>query len=89
MIKRETVLAVFWIVLLVAIGCVFSYSLYKQDKDLVEKVVSGEAVLMCHMKDGYRRIEPANVEWYSEGRWYFTNGSATRCSTYRLTTKLK
>ena len=81
--KKERMFLVFWVLLSGIVIGLFSYGIYKQDKDIMEKVLTEEVILMCHMKDGYKRIAPSKVEGYSEGRWYFTNGSATRCNTYK------
>lgn len=54
-------------------------SLAKADSDLTKQVKSGEKILICHLKQGETQISPDKIKYYSEGRWYFTNGSATQC----------
>lgn len=49
------------------------------DKDLTKQVKSGEKILTCHLKQGETQISPDKIIRFSEGRWYFTNGSATQC----------
>ncbi len=58
------------------------YLTHSEDSNLLAKVQSGELTLECHIGDDYRVIDPAKVVNFTEGRWYFTNGSATQCVTY-------
>ena len=51
-----------------------------QDTSMLNDVKSGELSLACHMKDGFQIIEPEKVVDFDGGRWFFTNGSATKCS---------
>lgn len=49
------------------------------DRKTLELATSGKAALYCFMSDGYRQIDAAKITDFSDGRWYFVNGSATRC----------
>lgn len=51
----------------------------KVDNDLTEQVKSGQKILTCHLQQGEVQISPDKIKYFSEGRWYFTNGSATQC----------
>ena len=54
-----------------------------EDASRAEKVQLGESVLVCEIQGrGEIEIDPAKVTGFSEGRWYFVNGSATQCYTY-------
>ena len=53
--------------------------LAKADSDLTKQVKSGQKVLICHLKQGETQISPDKIKYFSEDRWYFTNGSATQC----------
>lgn len=54
-------------------------SLAKADNDLTKQVKSGQKILTCYLKQGETQISPDKIKYFSEGRWYFTNGSATQC----------
>jgi len=49
------------------------------DRKTLELATSGEAALYCFMSDGWRQIDSDKITDFSDGRWYFNNGSATRC----------
>ena len=53
--------------------------LAKADNDLTNQVTSGEKILTCHLQQGEVQIPPDKIKYFSEDRWYFTNGSATQC----------
>ena len=53
--------------------------LAKADKDLTKQVKAGNKLLVCHLSQGETQISPDKIKYFSEGRWYFTNGSATQC----------
>lgn len=53
--------------------------LAKADNDLTDQVKSGKKILICHLKQGEIQVSPDKITHFSEGRWYFTNGSATQC----------
>lgn len=53
--------------------------LAKADNDLTQQVKAGNKLLICHLQQGETQISPDKVKYYAEGRWYFTNGSATQC----------
>lgn len=69
--------------LFLAVGTLVAVSLLtylaKVDSDLTKQVKSGEKILTCHLKQGETQISPDKIKYFSEGRWYFTNGSATQC----------
>lgn len=53
---------------------------HKKESLLESQVKTGELSLHCLMLGkGMTKIPPEKVDSYSEGRWYFTNGSATNC----------
>ena len=58
------------------------YLTHSEDSTRLAKVSSGELTLECHIGDGYQVINPDLVTDYSDGRWFFSNGSATQCRTY-------
>lgn len=51
----------------------------KPERELLAQVQNGERVLHCHFQDGWRQIESAKITDFSDGQWYFTNGSAVQC----------
>ena len=67
---------------LFVIAVVGLYLTHSEDSNLLTKVKSGTLTLECHIGDGNKVIDPAKVVNFSEGRWFFTNGSATQCVTY-------
>lgn len=70
-------------VILLALAAVAAASLLvylvEADNDLTEQVKSGQKVLICHLKQGDVQVSPDKIKYFAEGRWYFTNGSATQC----------
>lgn len=58
-----------------AIGC-------SLDAEL-RAVQSGEAVLVCAMKDGARVIAPSRVTGFADGVWLFDNGHARNCEVIK------
>ena len=69
---------------LLSIGLiVFLILLAAEDSSRVAKVRMGESALVCNISGrGEVEIPAEKVVSFSEGRWYFTNGSATQCYTY-------
>ena len=69
------------IVFALAAVAAFSLLVYlvEADNALTEQVKSGEKILICHLKQGETQISPDKIKYFSEDRWYFTNGSATQC----------
>ena len=57
------------------------YLIHSEDSSRLAKVKSGALTLECHISDDYIEIDPALVTGYADGRWFFTNGSATQCVT--------
>lgn len=53
--------------------------LVEADNNLTKQVKSGEKILICYLQQGEVQIPPHKIIRFSEGRWYFTNGSATQC----------
>ena len=54
-----------------------------EDSSRAAKVQMGKSVLVCEIGGrGEVEIEADKVVSFKEGRWYFTNGSATQCYTY-------
>lgn len=64
---------------LILMSVVSIWILTAQDSMIMLRVKSGDHVLTCDFNDGSRVVSPDKIEGYSDGRWYFTNGSATRC----------
>lgn len=64
-------------VALVAVALLVGFT--KADNDLTKQVKSGQKILTCHLQQGEIQISPDKIKYFSEGRWYFTNGSATQC----------
>lgn len=66
---------------LIAAAMVASLAVFaaKMDNDLTQQVKSGEKILICHLQQGETQISPDKIIRFSEGRWYFTNGTATQC----------
>ena len=58
------------------------YLTHSEDSSKLTKVKSGELTLFCHIGDDHVEIDPSKVTDYSDGRWFFTNGSAIQCHTY-------
>lgn len=72
------------VVFLLSIGLiVFLLFLAAEDKAIAAKVKTGKSILVCDLSGrGEVEIDPVKVTGFSEGRWYFVNGSATACYTY-------
>ena len=72
------------VVFLLGIGLVvFLLLAGAEDASRAAKVQLGKSQLVCEIGGrGEVEIDPAKVTGFSEGRWYFTNGSATACYTY-------
>lgn len=51
-----------------------------QDRTITKQVKSGEYELQCQFRDGRRRVSPDKIDSFIDGRWFFTNGSATNCT---------
>ena len=58
------------------------YLTHSEDAARLANVKSGTLTLECHIGDSMKVIDPAKVVNFTDGRWYFTNGSATQCLTY-------
>lgn len=67
---------------LLILAVVGLYLTHSEDSTRLAEVKSGALTLECHIGDGYQVIDPDLVTDYSDGRWFFSNGSATQCSTY-------
>lgn len=67
---------------LLILAVVGLYLTHSEDSTRLAEVKSGALTLECHIGDGYQALDPDLVTGYSEGRWFFTNGSATQCSPY-------
>ena len=67
---------------LLILAVVGLYLTHSEDSTKFAKVKSGALTLECHIGGGYKVIDPSKVTDYSEGRWFFTNGSAAQCRTY-------
>ena len=66
---------------LLILAVVGLYLTHSEDSTKFTKVKSGALTLECHIGDNYQVINPDLVTDYSDGRWFFTNGSATQCVT--------
>ena len=67
---------------LLILAVVGLYLTHSEDSNRLGEVKAGELILVCHIGDDYVEIDPSLVTDYSDGRWFFTNGSATQCFTY-------
>ncbi len=67
---------------LLILAVVGLYLTHSEDSTRLAEVKSGDLTLVCHIGDDYIEIDPDLITDYSDGRWFFTNGSATQCSTY-------
>ena len=67
---------------LFALTVVGLYLTHSEDTTRLAEVQGGTLTLVCHIGDSSRVIDPAKVVNFSNGRWYFTNGSATQCLTH-------
>ena len=67
--------------ILTILAVVGLYLTHSEDSNKFTKVKSGALTLECHIGDNYQVINPDLVTDYSDGRWFFTNGSATQCVT--------
>lgn len=67
---------------LIILAVVGLYLTHSEDSTRLAEVKSGALTLECHIGDNYQVINPDLVTYYSDGRWFFTNGSATQCRTY-------
>lgn len=67
---------------LLFIAVVGFYLTQSEDAERLANVKSGALTLECHIGDSMKVINPALVTDYTDGRWFFTNGSAVRCLTY-------
>ena len=72
------------VVFLLGIGLVvFLLLTAAEDTSRTAKVQLGKSVLVCDLSGrGEVEVDPMKVTGFSEGRWYFVNGSATACYTY-------
>lgn len=67
---------------LLILAVVGLYLTNSEDSSRLAEVKSGTLTLECHIGQDSRVIDPGLVTDFSEGRWFFTNGSAVNCSTY-------
>ena len=51
-----------------------------QDRNITKQVKSGKYELQCQFRDGWRHVTPDKIDSFIDGRWFFTNGSATNCT---------
>lgn len=66
----------------IAISFCFAAINYAASGDL-RAVKSGEAELVCDMKDGARVIDPVKVVDLVDGVWVFDNGHARNCEVIK------
>ena len=71
--------------ILVVVGLYLTHS---EDSSRLAEVQAGESILVCHIGDDHVEIDPDLVTDYVDGRWFFSNGSATQCFTYPTETTL-
>ena len=65
--------------ILVVVGLYLTHS---EDSYHLAEVKSGALTLVCHIGADHVEIDPSLITDYSDGRWFFSNGSATQCFTY-------
>lgn len=64
---------------LVAAALAIMWAASGNDRKTLELATSGKVDLYCFMSDGWRQIDADKITDFSDGRWYFVNGSAKRC----------
>ena len=57
-------------------------ALMSLNSDLVDEVRRGNKTLTCMLISGETEINPDKVTDYSDGVWYFVNGSAVNCTVH-------
>ena len=67
---------------LLILAVVGLYLTHSEDSSRLGEVKSGSITLVCHIGDDHIEIDPNLVTDYEDGRWFFSNGSATQCFTY-------
>lgn len=48
--------------------------------DIETQVKNGAKALRCQFDDGWRTVPANRVQGFDGARWYFDNGSASRCT---------
>lgn len=48
--------------------------------DIETQVKNGTKTLRCQFDDGWRTVPANRVQGFDGARWYFDNGSASRCT---------
>ena len=66
---------------LLILAVVGLYLTHSEDSTRLAEVKSGALTLECHIGDDHLEIDPDLITDYSDGRWFFSNGSATQCVT--------
>lgn len=66
-------------VLVAATIAAIMWATNSNDRKTLELATSGKVDLYCFMSDGWRQIDADKITDFSDGRWYFVNGSAKRC----------
>ena len=67
---------------LITLAVVGLYLTHSEDTTRLAEVQGGTLTLVCHIGEGDKVINPDLVTNFSNGRWFFINGSATQCVTY-------
>ena len=67
---------------LLILAVVGLYLTHSEDSSRLAEVRSGAITLVCHIGDDHQVIARDLVTDYSDGRWFFSNGSAIQCFTY-------
>lgn len=67
-------------IVLILIG--MGSALQAKEREAFKKVKSGEYILTCNLKGGYKVIDPSMVKSYDgdSNSWTFTNGYSRSCS---------
>lgn len=52
--------------------------------DIEARVKNGEIRLQCQFDDGWRTVPADRVQDFDGARWYFDNGSASRCKVSNI-----
>ena len=67
------------VLFIVAVVLAFAYFLDYQDRKVLESVTQGNKNLECYIGHQFKDIPKEKILDFSNGVWYFTNGSAKNC----------
>ena len=73
-------LSIFVAALIVGMTFTAMVSDLKREAAMISKVKSGESILTCLFRDGFRAVPAEKVTGFEHGYWTFDNGAASSCS---------